>query len=341
MAISVTDPVSPAIERTKEILFRPFETGRWFTIGLCSWLSHWGSGGGNAFQFRVPSGGGGGRGSGGAGRSAGSDDLIEDLNDVIDKFLDNLPIVLTIFVIVVVLATVITGVVLWVGSRGQFMFLDCVVRNREEVTEPWHSYRRLGDSLFCFRFLFGLATLLLSVAVVIVGVIILWSDLRAEQFGMGAFLGLLVIFGGVLLVALVDGVVGLFLHDFVVPLMYLHGLTVLPAWRTFNESMLRGRAGTFALYVLFKLLIGLAIGMAATAVTCATCCIAALPYIGAVILLPLSVFERCYSLYFMEQFGPTFQIIRTATGPDFDDRFDDPPRPDRPNRAADDRFRPR
>jgi len=42
---------------------------------------------------------------------------------------------------------------------------------------------------------------------------------------------------------------------------------------------------------------------------CLTCCLAAISYVGTVILLPLLVFVRCYSLYFIEQFGPHWLIF--------------------------------
>ncbi len=38
MKISVTDPISPAIERTKFVLFRPFDIGKWFKLGFCAVL---------------------------------------------------------------------------------------------------------------------------------------------------------------------------------------------------------------------------------------------------------------------------------------------------------------
>jgi len=37
--ISVTEPVSPALERVKTMLFKPFDLGKWFTIGFCAWLA--------------------------------------------------------------------------------------------------------------------------------------------------------------------------------------------------------------------------------------------------------------------------------------------------------------
>src|SRR5215216_3559133 len=74
MAISVVNPVSLAIERTRQILFRPFDLGKWFVLGFCAFLSELGEGG-----TPSPGGGGGGGGGpggggvGGGGGGAGSD----------------------------------------------------------------------------------------------------------------------------------------------------------------------------------------------------------------------------------------------------------------------------
>ena len=50
--------------------------------------------------------------------------------------------------------------------------------------------------------------------------------------------------------------------------------------------------------------------------TCVTCCIAALPYIGAVILLPVYVFRRSYSIGFLSQFGPDYARFATLGAAD-------------------------
>ena len=66
----------------------------------------------------------------------------------------------------------------------------------------------------------------------------------------------------------------------------------------------QGNVGTFVLYFLFKFVLFIGAAILAVIVTCLTCCIAVIPYLGTVILLPIFVFFRCYSLYFMQQFGP-------------------------------------
>jgi len=48
--ISITDPIGLAMERVRQVLFSPFDLGKWFVIGFCAWLAGLGeraSGGGN------------------------------------------------------------------------------------------------------------------------------------------------------------------------------------------------------------------------------------------------------------------------------------------------------
>ena len=50
--ISVVEPVSPALERVKQMLFKPFDLAKWITIGFCAWLAGLGeSGGGGGFNY--------------------------------------------------------------------------------------------------------------------------------------------------------------------------------------------------------------------------------------------------------------------------------------------------
>jgi hypothetical protein len=138
--------------------------------------------------------------------------------------------------------------------------------------------------------------------------------------------------------------------------MYLRRLRVLQAWGVFRQELLAGHGGTFVLYVLFKMVIGLCLGFIGAFATCCTCCVAVIPYLGSVILLPLLAFNRAYSLYFLEQFGPEWRffprrrrwIRDDEEGPDDWPRVDEdePPGedegepPDEDERPPDDRVLP-
>ena len=51
--ISVIEPIGAAFEKTKEILFKPFDIGKWFVIGFCAWLATLGNGADSALPAGV------------------------------------------------------------------------------------------------------------------------------------------------------------------------------------------------------------------------------------------------------------------------------------------------
>jgi hypothetical protein len=308
MSITFVDPVSRAIERTKQVLFRPFDLGKWLILGFCAFLEQLGEGGGGG------GGGGGGPGGGGGGPGGGGGGGGEGPNP--DEFRrwvsDHLDVILLVGGLILLVIILLAVVFTWLGSRGKFMFLDGIVRNRAAVVEPWREFRGEGNSLFCFRLVFGLATFAVTLLIAGVGVAIAWEDIQAGAFRASALAAVLV--GGLLLFVLlvVAGVINLFLRDFVAPIMYLRRVPVLAAWRVFRQELLAGRAGIFVLYVLFRIVIGVVEGLLAGVATCLTCCLAAVPYLGSVILLPLLVFDRSYPLCFLEQFGPEWRFFERA-----------------------------
>src|SRR5262249_53604610 len=73
-------------------------------------------------------------------------------------------------------------------------------------------------------------------------------------------------------------------------------------------DLVSSHPGPILLYVLFLPLLGVAMFMISCVVTCATCCIAAIPYVGTVILLPIPVTLGAFSLLFLRQFGPDYDV---------------------------------
>jgi len=103
-----------------------------------------------------------------------------------------------------------------------------------------------------------------------------------------------------------------FTMDFVVPFMYLRRATCVAAWWEFWQ-LLKANLGTFTVYILFQIVLGMAISaivIAAIVVTCClACCILLLPFVGTVLLLPVLIFKRAYSLYYLAQFGPEYDVF--------------------------------
>jgi hypothetical protein len=302
--ISVIDPISPAIERVKLILFKPFEIGKWFVIGFCAFLAFLGEGGG----------GGGPNFNFGNTFDQSGQQYNQVLEEVKEFVLNNLHWIIPSIIVGVVLLIVIGLVISWLNSRGKFMFLHCVALNKAEVKVPWHKYRDLGNSLFLFRIVVGIISAIFFI--LLIGVIVL---IAVAAVGTGAHVGPPAIVALILisLLIIVPAVIAFalfwkFTLDFVVPIMYLRGFTCTNAWREFWK-LLTGNKGKFALYILFQIVIAMAIGaivMTAFCVTCCVaCCICAIPYLGTVLMLPLLVFQRAYSLLYFRQFGPDFDVF--------------------------------
>ena len=302
-AISVIKPISPAIEKVKAILFKPFEIGKWFTIGFCAWLAFLGQGGMN-FHFNFP--------------CNNFCRLGTPLGQVKNVFSEHflLIAVLASFGLLIGLAVMIT--LLWLNSRGRFMFLYCIAENKAEVKTPWQNFRKPANSLLLFKLVSGFIVficLALCTAIIALMVILLtksYGRIRAAEI-----LAIVCISLVTALIAIASALFFKFTNDFVVPIMYLHPCSCTGAWRRFLQILSSGK-GAFALYILFQIVIAMVIAAILIALVFGTCCCAALflviPYVGTVLMLPLLVFKRAYSLHYLGQFGPDFNVFApTAT----------------------------
>ncbi|KPK41456.1 MAG: hypothetical protein AMJ65_09455 [Phycisphaerae bacterium SG8_4] len=200
----------------------------------------------------------------------------------------------------------------WLSSRGRFMFLHCVVENKGEVVVPWHKFRERGDSLFVFRIILGL----IGFVVVAAGLLAASScliDAATRGDARTIIVTVVTVILGIFLISIPLLIVKKFTTDFVIPIMFLQTASCTAAWRQFLP-VLSANIMRFLLYLLFQIVIGFTIGILVVATVCITCCCAgclfALPYIGTVAMLPVLVFGRSYSLYYLRQYGPPFDVFR-------------------------------
>jgi hypothetical protein len=309
MALSVVDPIEPSFRRVKRVLFAPFDLVKWLALGLTAFLAHLGQVSGGSFQFNTggPSpGGGGGGGSAGPGGGPGP--------QIVQWIETHTGWVVLATVGLTLLGLAFSTLIFWLQGRGQFMFLDNVVRNRGLIAAPWRSYRSLGNSYLRFKLVMIVIGILITWAAVLIAAYLGWSDLKQQQLttmGVWAIITLAVTLPLTWVTIFTIDVIAM---DFLVPTMYLHALSAKPAWGKVYHELFRGHWGPITLFYLMRIVIGIAGGLIAIMATCATCCIAALPYVGSVVLLPVSVFTRCYSLFFIEQYGPAWRVF--AVDPD-------------------------
>src|SRR5205085_12565268 len=98
------------------------------------------------------------------------------------------------------------------------------------------------------------------------------------------------------------------------PVMYRRKCRAMEGFRA-ACALIADYPGEIVIYCLFWFVLGLAVVMVSCLVTCATCCLAAVPYVGTVILLPIFVFLRAFGLLFFRQFGPDYDVWASMSEP--------------------------
>lgn len=299
--ISIKEPIQPAIAHTRRILFEPFSAKKWFVLGFSAFLAELGGGGsyrftGNPFDHSS-------RGRG------------PDFSLVTAWITEHLVLVIALGVLLFLFLLAFSVLLLWLSSRGQFMFLDGVARNRAEIVEPWSRFQQLGDHLFRFRLMLMLAALALFIVCGGLGGLIALPDIHARVFGAAAITGLVAAGGLLLLGAIAIAIIGFLLHDFVVPIMYQRNLSTSAAWAMLRQDILPGNRWRFVGFYLMTFLLWIPAAILILLGCCLTCCMALVPYLSSVVFLPIFVFFRCYTLGFLAQFGEEWQIILAPETP--------------------------
>ncbi len=286
--IEIFKPFGEAFELTKKILFQPFDLTKWLVIGFAAFLS--GHFAGVGLNFPSP---------------FGNFQSHRANENVISPYLEQWkPWLQVAIVFLVLLVFVFIAVIAWLKARGNFIFTDCIVRNRAAIVEPWREYRKEGNSYFLFLLAIMFGAVLLLALMLVAFISLGWLKQRTGEMppitSIGSIVFLFVFW--VLIIIFVSVVT-----YFMVPVMYRRRCRAVEAFRDVTRLILHS-LGVFILFCLFGIVLVLAALIIGAIVTCATCCLAALPYIGTVILLPLFVCLRGFRLLFLRQFGPDYDV---------------------------------
>ncbi len=286
--IEIFKPFGEAFELTKKILFQPFELKKWCVMGFAAFLAGRFAGSGFGFPFG----------------NLNSRHQNQNFNSQIpEEWKPWLPILIGIFALLILVVIVLFT---WLKSRGDFIFTDCIVRNRGAIVEPWIEYRKEGNSNFLFRLVvmfasmavFGLAALIIFVPLGLFG-----QGVSSDAMTPLIILCFVLLFLAWICFAIFFGITSYFM----VPVMYIRRCRALGAFREV-VSVVLNHIAPFILFCLFSICLLLGVVMVSGIVTCATCCLATLPYVGTVILLPVFVCLRSFGLLFFRQFGPNYDV---------------------------------
>ncbi len=324
MAAAYSQPLSRAWQKTNDLLFHPFDLGRWFVLGWTAFLASLMEGGGldnwsgrasEVFDRDVVSGG----------ASQVSDaGLAWDWAEA-KAVAWGVVMLVALGLALALLLAVVLG---WIGSRGQFMLMDNIVHRRTEVAAPWREFKAEGDSLFVWSLMFRIAVAVTVGGIVLTGAVGLGlgsAGLPEGGFAPAALLALVA--GGTLLfaVAVTAAYVEFFLVRIIVPVMHHRRCSCSQAWRVFGAAF-RRQPWDFVLYGLFHLGLAVVIGALLIGAGLLTFCIGFLlmmiPYIGTVLTLPVPVLQRSLDLEWLSQFGPELYAFPIAAAPEPSAQFE-------------------
>jgi len=307
MNIEYFEPLSRAWSRMKIALFKPFDITKWFVIGFSAFLAGLTEGNGSS----------GGNGTSRVGDDWSFREFIEFPNRAWDWLMDNPGWFIAIVSFVVVLIAV--GVTFtWLSSRGMFMFLDNVAQDKAEIAKPWKQYKSEGNSLFLWRLCFGLICFTLFIMFFIffftTGAFIYRESLYRHVpvpflVGMGFLFFFMII---------IIGYISMFLKSFVVPIMYKNNIKTTQAWSRFL-SLFGQHPFHFILFGIFVFLLTIMFVLLIIVAGLLTCCIGIIlliiPYIGTVVSLPVWYTLRAFSLEYLAQFGPEYDVFPPTEAP--------------------------
>jgi hypothetical protein len=305
MKIQFLDPFDRAWKRMISHLFKPFNLKTWLIIGFAAFLDQL-----TDFYNKYD--------------SSDSDDYSgESLGEILEapydawEWLTGHPDWLNLLIGGAIAIFLIALLFTWLSSRGKFIFLDNIVNKRALIRKPWNELRDVGNSLFFWRFGFGVIVVLTFGSFLVNTYFHIYE--MYQNYASDAEMLMSALTRGAVLVimGIITAYIALFLSDFIVPIMYKNAIRTWIAWGQFIPT-LRSNIWYFLAYGLFRFLLYIIFGVLIAIFGLITCCIGFLilviPYVGSVLTLPVSYTFRAFTVEFLQQFGPQYQIFNGASG---------------------------
>jgi hypothetical protein len=303
MKIQFIEPLSQGISRMRRDLFNPFDLKKWFIVGFTAFLAGLIDGGssGNPFTWRNM----------GKGSRFDPEGILFFPQRAWQWLAGHQG--WAIFIVIMIFLVFIIGIILgWLGCRGKFMFLDNVVHGRAQVVAPWYEYRKEANSFFLFNLIWSGISLAIFVAYVALCFIKLQAVYVSGANGRAMIMPVILAVLGFIVYAIINLFLLTLIKNFVVLIMYRDRISTLQAIQKFIPLFL-SQFIYFLGFELFLLCLSLLVIIGTAIAGCITCCIGfiilMIPYINAVILLPIPYALRAFSIEFLEQFGPEYQIL--------------------------------
>jgi hypothetical protein len=236
--ISAADSVSPAIQRTREFLFRPFQWGTYLKLGLVAIITE---GIGSNSRSSTHSGHGTGPESVGFSASSLTSEWIAAI-------------------VAGALAVLVVSMVLfYLVTRLRFAFFHCLIHNTKQIRPGWQLYGAQAMRFFWLNVVVGLCFLLLAGLALLPFAAGFWRVFQETQHGgqpdVWSVLALVLPLIPIILLLLLAGVLAdLILRDGMLPHFALDNATAGEAWAQV-WARIKAEKRQFAVYALLRVIL--------------------------------------------------------------------------------------
>lgn len=236
--LSAPNAITPAIERTRTLLFRPFRWSTYLKLSLVALITE-GLGG----NFNSSWNGGHHHHASGQGPAVIPNFHIE-------------PRWIVVIVAASLLAMVVCCLLLYLITRLRFAYFHCLIHNTREIRPGWRIYRAPAGRFFWLNIVVGFCFLAVVALIAVPFVAGFWRLFHESGGGGKLDLALLVslvlpLIPVILLLIVAGFVVDLILRDLMLPHYALDNATAGEAWTAVRERI-RSEKGPFFLYALLR-----------------------------------------------------------------------------------------
>jgi len=239
LTLSAPDAISPAIHRTRQLLFHPFRLGTFLKLCLVAVFTEGFSGN---FNFG---------GHGGGAHNAPAPSPAPSLEILFS------PVFLFIIFVAIVFGVAISLLVLYLITRLRFALFECLTRQSTLIAPGWSRYREPARRFFWLNVVVGLVFLLVIVLIAIpfaAGFYHFYQSSAANHsFDLGRFLSLILpLIPIIILLVLAAIATDIILRDFMLPHYALENATAGHAWAAVR-ARIAAEKGPFFVYALLRI----------------------------------------------------------------------------------------
>ncbi|HEY4381188.1 MAG TPA: hypothetical protein VGN01_12635 [Acidobacteriaceae bacterium] len=235
--LSASEAIGPALERTKDVLLRPFRWQTFFKIAAVAFFAE--MGGFNSSSFS--------NGSGGT----------HDLPPAMLAF------IVAFAVIIGLISLAIGLILLYIGSRLQLVLVELVATRQTTISPMWRRVSMLTWRWIGFKLFFFVCILAVAVPFVVPLILFFVHHGRSSNPFSGLHITEILLLAAAAIVAvIVIAVIYTLVRDLALPSISLEGVPLSEALRRLR-ALVNAEPGQVAIYVLLRMLLGVVFGLIA------------------------------------------------------------------------------